>query len=115
MNGFRMCLFLNQILHVFRTPKTDLIKMIGDLPDIVEHNTIYITGEKGRWTYLTMKCPCGCGDIIELNLNSNYRPRWMVTWHGNGNISISPSINRSKKCRSHFFYTKGKVLWCQPK
>lgn len=48
-----------------------------------------------------LKCPCGCQDIISLPLNEG-KPMWKI----NGN-SITPSINRTVGCRSHFTITNG--------
>lgn len=50
----------------------------------------------------TLRCPCGCNTIIYLNLLEEYRPRWKV----NGN-SITPSIQRTVGCMSHFTITNG--------
>ncbi|SHO53455.1 DUF6527 family protein [Anaerocolumna xylanovorans] len=112
MKKYKICLLMNRILNIFKIQKSDIIKITTDLPDVVDANTVYITGENEMWNYFTFKCPCGCNDNIELNLNPRYRPGWSITWHLTGTISISPSVNRIKKCRSHFFYKKGKIVWC---
>ena len=31
--------------------------------------------EKAKW--LRFKCPCGCGDVIALNLMTSHRPHWV--------------------------------------
>lgn len=57
-----------------------------------------------------LKCPCGCNDIIYLNLipdenPQRTEPRWKIV----GN-TITPSINRTIGCRSHFQIINGIVI-----
>lgn len=50
-----------------------------------------------------MKCPCGCGDLLTINLIPGTHPGWKVV----GENSLIPSINRTIGCRSHFTITGG--------
>ena len=49
-----------------------------------------------------LRCPCGCGDLITLNIYPYLKPTWKVTRN-----SITPSINRKVGCKSHFTITNG--------
>lgn len=51
-----------------------------------------------------LKCPCGCGDTIKGQLYPLESPSWKV--QGN---SLSPSIDRTVGCKSHFTITNGVV------
>jgi hypothetical protein len=83
-----------------------------ELPDHMENHTIYILGE-GEFNWAAgMLCPCGCGDILQMSLHHEGRPRWKITIHANGTVSLSPSINRMVGCKSHFFFKAGYVKWC---
>lgn len=57
-------------------------------------------------------CRCGCGERIELNLLKQARPYWSVKTHGNGNVSLVPSVCRQKGCRSHLFLRHGRIECC---
>lgn len=55
------------------------------------------------WGVVQFKCPCGCGDLITLDIIGNEHPYWRIK----GKDSITPSINRQVGCRSHFTITNG--------
>jgi hypothetical protein len=57
-------------------------------------------------------CPCGCGEVIELNLLEQARPRWSVQEHPDRTITLAPSVWRQKGCRSHFHLRRGRIDWC---
>ncbi|WP_410688422.1 DUF6527 family protein [Chitinophaga filiformis] len=59
-----------------------------------------------------MTCPCGCGKILYLNLLRDYAPYWAYKTEGKI-ISLSPSVHRTVGCKSHFFITDGKLIWCR--
>ena len=84
---------------------------VEDLPDTVKPNVIYHVGENNFKWLAVLKCPCGCGDTLQLNLLTNTSPRWRVKFHADGDISIYPSVNRIINCRSHFNITKNSVRW----
>jgi hypothetical protein len=81
--------------------------------DSLRPTRIYIEhrGGKDRWVHLL--CPCGCKDLISLNLMTSHRPFWALTWHGDGTVSVMPSVDKNSGCRSHFFVTKGRVRWAK--
>ena len=65
----------------------------------IQEGIVYVCREDEK-AYL--KCPCGCGDVLTLNLIPDTHPGWTIS----GN-SIKPSINRIIGCRSHFTITNG--------
>lgn len=86
---------------------------VSDMPDSVGNKTIYIAGEgKHKW-FVTMKCPCGCGETIQLSLERDSSPRWQLTEHSNGTISLYPSVWRNKRCLAHFWIRHSTIEWCK--
>jgi hypothetical protein len=83
-----------------------------DIPDELKPLTVYLCGEKEHLWAAAMICPCGCGDVIQLNLLQEVRPRWTAEQHRDGTVSLMPSVWRQKGCRSHFFIKHGRVEWC---
>ncbi|MCQ1572731.1 DUF6527 family protein [Neorhizobium galegae] len=60
-----------------------------------------------------MRCPCGCGDTIELMVLDGARPRWDITVDHSGRPSLHPSVWRNIGCRSHFWVRRGRIQWCK--
>lgn len=63
-----------------------------------------------KWAYL--RCPCGCGEIVMLNLLAGSRPRWSLSRDLLDRASLRPSVWRLDGCRSHFWVTRGEIRWC---
>lgn len=85
-------------------------KFVPDLPDAPSERVVYIVGDKPFYWAAALVCPCGCNELITLNLLQTIRPRWRfrTRWR---KISITPSIWRTKGCKSHFHITRSKVRW----
>lgn len=60
-----------------------------------------------------MRCPCGCGDPIELMLIREVNPRWSMSLDGDSRPTLHPSVWRKTGCRSHFWLRNGRVQWCE--
>lgn len=59
------------------------------------------------------RCPCGCGSILPLAVAPVQGGRnWGLTVT-DGKVTITPSISCvGQDCRSHYFITDNKVVWC---
>lgn len=103
----------NWILSFFRKKEKGFKwKIVSELPEDPNEHILYLEGngkEVDLW-YALLKCPCGCGDNLMLNLMTDTKPCWKVNI-SNNRPSIFPSIWRTKKCKSHFWLTQGKVVW----
>ena len=88
------------------------IALVDEPPDEPRSRTVYLAGERGHLWCAALACPCGCGDVILLNLLTEVRPCWAVKKHPDGTVSIEPSVWRQKGCRSHFFVQRGRIAWC---
>ena len=85
---------------------------VEDLPEDLVPSTLYLVGEgPHRWA-AAMICPCGCREAIQLNLLLKVRPSWRVQEHGDDTVSLSPSVWRTKGCRSHFIVRRSRIAWC---
>ncbi|WP_319003147.1 DUF6527 family protein [Acidovorax radicis] len=60
-----------------------------------------------------MKCPCGCGRILELLLIPEAHPRWKLTVDSGGRPTLHPSVWVKDGCRSHFWLRQGQIEWCR--
>lgn len=80
-------------------------EFVEKIPPTIEAGIIYISKKRPIAVH---SCCCGCGGKVVTPL----RPMdWELTDHGDS-ISLRPSIgNWSFKCQSHYWITKGKVIW----
>ncbi|WP_106541091.1 DUF6527 family protein [Prolixibacter denitrificans] len=86
-------------------------QFVNEIPQLLHTNTLYVEGnQKHRWTAAFI-CPCGCNEIIYLNLIPTTRPRWKIKLGWFKKPTVSPSINRRIECKSHFFIKKGRIKW----
>jgi len=82
-------------------PARSLSIVHGDtLPDKLPRRDILLLRDGGEDWYVGLRCPCGCGQRIEL-----------LRVETNGTPTLSPSVWLKDGCHSHFFVRKGKVLW----
>lgn len=87
-------------------------ELVEEFPDGLKASTLYVAGQAPHWWGAAMLCPCGCKDVIELNLLEQAKPCWTVTLHDEGVASLTPSVWRKKGCQSHFFLRRGRIDWC---
>lgn len=100
-----------------RRDSFDSVVLCHHLDKPAEDNTIYLWGDDndgwGPFAAL-FKCPCGCGEDISLVIQrGNCHPRWDLTRHEDGTVTLAPSILRTNPngCRSHFFIRKNRIVW----
>ena len=86
---------------------------VEEFPDPLEPSTLYVAGEEPHIWAAAMLCPCGCNDVIQLNLLKQASPSWNVQHHSDGSVSLMPSVWRTKGCRSHFFVRNSRIDWCR--
>lgn len=84
----------------------------GDtLPATIKKNTLIHMMDGGESWSAGLNCPCGCGEVIELMLLPNVKPRWDISIDHLNRPTLFPSVWRSTGCRSHFWIRQGKIHW----
>lgn len=66
---------------------------------------------RGVARMLLMNCPCTCGDVLVINLDSRAGPAWRIYRRGEA-LSLFPSYWRDTKCESHFILWRNLIYWC---
>ena len=81
-------------------------------PEDVAPGWVYVVGGPGyqKWAYFL--CPTGSGEIIQLSLMSNHRPRWQVNVDWFKRPTIDPSVRQLEGSYAHFWLRKGTIDWC---
>lgn len=105
----QVCKWLSRLFG--KKKKLHYVK-VEELPDDFDADKIYLLGEAKYMWSVAMKCPCGCGETLQMNLLPETRPRWDVSTHWNRTVTLHPSVWRKVGCRSHFFLKKGRIVWC---
>lgn len=80
--------------------------------DLPARDLVLMRDDGDDWS-VGMRCPCGCGDKIELMILREARPRWDIRANKAGQPSLHPSVWRKSGCRSHFWVREGRILWCE--
>ena len=82
------------------------------LPSVLPRRDLIITREDQKDWSMGMRCPCGCGETIELLVMPEAQPSWSLSINRHGHPSLSPSVWRRTGCQSHFWMREGRVVWC---
>jgi len=56
-------------------------------------------------------CPCGCGEVLTVNLDPRAGAAWRWKRDGEG-LTLLPSVRRTSGCASHFIVWRGRLWWC---
>jgi hypothetical protein len=93
-------------------PRRGLHIVEGDsLPRHLPRRALVLARDDDEDWCVGMRCPCGCGEVIELLLVPEAKPHWKLTVDTQGWPTLSPSVWRQKGCRSHFWLRGGQVCW----
>jgi hypothetical protein len=86
----------------------------GDtLPNELPMTDLVLARDEGEDWCVGLRCPCGCGQRLEMMLLKEVRPRWDLSVDSRRRVSLYPSVWLRSGCRSHFWVREGKVIWCE--
>jgi hypothetical protein len=106
----RIWRWLRELVH----PDRARLRVVrcDELPLKMATEAVYVLGEgPNRW-FAALLCPCGCRSLVQVSLLPDAEPRWTLTEHTDGSISLYPSIWRKVGCRAHFFVRRSTIVWC---
>ena len=87
-----------------RIGASDLLEAPGD--------AVLITRGKPRW--LLLRCPCGCGEEIPVNVDARAGKAWRLYRGSITGITLFPSVWRDTGCESHFVIWRDRILMFGP-
>lgn len=85
---------------------------VRDPLDHLDKKILYVIGTVNDPWQAELLCPCGCKDRIILPVNNEMSPRWDIQVNEKSLPTLSPSVWRTKGCKSHFFVRRGRIEWC---
>lgn len=102
-----------RVLRGRRLRTTGLVQSALDLPEKAPPLEAYVVaGASDAPQWVAFECPCARGHRIMLNLSTARRPRWTLTIHDSGRLTIGPSVDaHSEFGRCHFWCVDGKIKW----
>jgi len=94
------------------SPRRKVLIREGDtLPAVMPKLDLILLQDEGENWSVGFQCPCGCGDVIELLLLPNVKPRWDIKVDSRGYPTLSPSVWKTTGCKSHFWVQDGRIVW----
>jgi len=65
--------------------------------------------ERGVPRWLIIKCPCGCGDEIPVNLDKRAGKAWRL-YRNHAGVTLFPSVWRDTGCEAHFIIWRDRIV-----
>lgn len=66
--------------------------------------------KRGQPRWLILKCPCGCGNEIPVNLDSRAGKAWRLYDDRRSGVTLFPSVWLDTGCESHFIIWRNQIL-----
>jgi hypothetical protein len=95
-------LHFKSITSVLKPPKNEQIEI----------SKLYFVSSHGKPKWCLFRCPCSCGDVVTLSLQSVHNPHWTLSQTERSQPTLYPSVWRDKGCLSHFWVKEGRIFWC---
>jgi len=76
---------------------------------LTDPKVVVLVGTASFRKWIKFVCPCGCGEVVVLNLMRHIQPCWRVRFDRRRRLSVWPSVRRLNGCRSHFFLVANEV------
>lgn len=83
----------------------DARSALAEVPDL------FVVVEREHPRSAVFECPCGCGDVLSLNLDPSAGRDWRMRRDKLG-VTLMPSVWREGQCRSHFIVWHSMIWWC---
>src|SRR4051812_45982925 len=79
-------------------------------PQLQEAGDVVLV-ERGCLRSAVIKCPCGCGEELVINLDRRVGPAWRLYRDERG-LTLYPSVWRDSGCCTHFILWHDTVFMC---
>src|SRR6266487_589985 len=82
----------------------------GLVDEVLSHpgDLVLVRGnDQNRW--IVIRCPCGCGADVPLNLDPRSGPAWRI-YNPGPTLTLFPSVWRESDCELHFVVRRGDIV-----
>jgi Family of unknown function (DUF6527) len=94
-------------------PRRSLKVVESELPEKLPLWNLVLAREGDEDWSVGLRCPCGCGQRLEMMLLKKVKPRWDLSVDRRGHASLHPSVWVREGCKSHFWVRSGRIVWCE--
>lgn len=85
-----------------------IVESRGEVTDKLRHPGDAVLIQRGQPRWLLMRCPCGCGEDIPVNIDPRAGKAWRL-YHDKYGVSLFPSVWRDTGCESHFIVLRSQI------
>jgi hypothetical protein len=78
----------------------------------IRDRVFYVVRHAGRNYWVLFRCPCGCGEVVNLSLQRQHRPHWTLELK-EGGATLYPSVWNADRCLAHYFVRRSGISWCK--
>ena len=78
--------------------------------DILKRSGDAVLIQRGAPRWLLLRCPCGCGEDIPVNLDARAGKAWRIYRSQGSGLTLFPSVWRDTGCESHFVVWRDWIL-----
>jgi hypothetical protein len=83
----------------------------GGVSDLLQAPGDAVLIQRGVPRWLIIKCPCGCGEEIPVNLDKRADKAWRLYRNAAG-LTLFPSVWRDTGCEAHFIVWRDHIVTC---
>ena len=81
----------------------------GGVGDLLKEPGDAVLIQRGVPRWLMLKCPCGCGEEIPVNLDARAGKAWRL-YRNAGGLTLFPSVWRDTGCEAHFVIWRDQIV-----
>ena len=81
----------------------------GDVIDLLHVPGDAVLIQRGAPRWLMIKCPCGCGEDIPVNLDARAGKAWRL-YRNRAGLTLFPSVWRDTGCGAHFIIWRDQIV-----
>lgn len=87
----------------------DVVSSRAGVSDLLQSPGDAVLIERGVPRWLMLKCPCGCGEEIPVNLDKRAGKAWRL-YRSKTGMTLFPSVWRDTGCESHFIIWRDQIV-----
>lgn len=94
-----------------RYQSVDVVQSVHEAGEQLARRDSLILVERGTPRSVWLRCPCGCGESISINVDERIYPSWHLR-RNDASITLLPSVWRETGCGAHFILWENEIFMC---
>ena len=92
-------------------PSVDVVQSVHEAGEKLARRDSLILVERGTPRSVWLRCPCGCGESLSINVDERIHPSWHLRRNARS-ITLLPSVWRESGCGAHFILWENEIFMC---